>query len=64
MSEIARKPLILGNKTYKDISDDICAPVESFPGKGWFALFFSAKSLLIFYIIHIAIVIGTGMGWD
>ena len=62
MSEIARKPLILGNKTYKDISDDICAPVESFPGKGWFALFFSAKSLLIFYIIHIAIVIGTGMG--
>lgn len=62
MSEVARKPLILGNKTYKDISDDICRPVETFPSKGWFGLFFSAKALLIFYIIHIAIVIGTGMG--
>ena len=61
-SEVARKPLILGNKTYKDISDDLCSPVETFPGKSWFGLFFSAKALLIFYIVHIAIIIGTGMG--
>jgi molybdopterin-containing oxidoreductase family membrane subunit len=62
MSEVARKPLILGNKSYEDISHDLCAPVEQFPGKGWFGLFFSAKALFIFYIVHIAIVIGTGMG--
>jgi Ni/Fe-hydrogenase subunit HybB-like protein len=62
MSETSRKPLILGNKSYKDISDDLCAPVEVFPGKGWFSLFFSAKMLFIFYIVHIAIIIGTGMG--
>jgi Ni/Fe-hydrogenase subunit HybB-like protein len=62
MSEVARKPLILGNKSYKDISDDLCAPVEARPGKGWFGLFFSAQALFIFYIIHIAIIIGTGMG--
>ena len=62
MSEVARKQLILGNKTYKDISDDLCSPVEAFPAKGWFGLFFSASSLFVFYIIHIAIIIGTGMG--
>jgi molybdopterin-containing oxidoreductase family membrane subunit len=62
MSSVSRKPLILGNKTYKDISDDICQPVESFPTKKWFALFFSAKALLIFYIVTIAIIIGTGIG--
>ena len=62
MSEVSRKPLILGNKTYQDISDDLCRPVETFPSKGWFAMFFSAKALLIFYLVHIAIIIGTGMG--
>ncbi len=62
MSEVSRKPLILGNKSYKDISDDLCSPVEAFPGNGWFSLFFSAQFLFIFYIVHIAIIIGTGMG--
>jgi Ni/Fe-hydrogenase subunit HybB-like protein len=62
MSATSRKPLVLGNKNYKDVSDDICQPVETFPGKGWFALFFSAKALLLFYLTTIAIVIGTGIG--
>lgn len=62
MSQVSRKPLVLGNKTYKDITDDICGPVEAFPTKKWFGLFFSAKALFLFYIITIGIVIGTGMG--
>jgi len=62
MSATSRKPLILGNKTLKDITDDICQPVETFPSKGWFALFLGAKALFIFYIITIGIVIGTGIG--
>jgi molybdopterin-containing oxidoreductase family membrane subunit len=57
-----RNPLILGNKSLADVSDDICAPLETFPGKGWIGLFLSAKTLLIFYIITLAIVVGTGMG--
>jgi hypothetical protein len=57
MSEVARRPLVLGNKTYKDISDDLCQPVETFPTKTWFSLFFAAKSLLVFYLIHIAIIV-------
>jgi Ni/Fe-hydrogenase subunit HybB-like protein len=62
MSEVSRKPLILGHKTYKDITDEICEPVETFPSKHWFALFFSAKALFIFYLVHIGIIIATGMG--
>ena len=30
-----REPLIQGHKTYKQISDDICAPVEAAPSKAW-----------------------------
>ncbi len=57
-----RKPLVLGDKTLKDITDDICRPVETFPSKGWVALFLSAKTLLIFYVIILGIIIATGMG--
>lgn len=59
---IKRNPLILGDKTLKDITDDICAPIERFPSKGWVAMFLSAKTLFLFYIITIALVISTGMG--
>lgn len=59
---IKRAPLVLGNKTYKDITDDICAPVERMPSKGWLALFLTAKATLIFYVCVLAMIIGTGMG--
>ncbi len=61
-SEVARKPLILGNKTYQDITNDICEPVEAAPGKKWLALLLSANGLFLFYLIHIAIIVSTGMG--
>jgi molybdopterin-containing oxidoreductase family membrane subunit len=57
-----RNPLILGNKTLKDITEDIVAPVESFPSKGWIGMFLSAKALFLFYILTLAMVVSTGMG--
>ena len=57
-----RNPLILGDKTYKDITDDICEPLETLPGKQWMLMFFSAKALLIFYLISVGTVLFTGMG--
>jgi molybdopterin-containing oxidoreductase family membrane subunit len=57
-----RNPLVLGHKSLKDVTDDICAPVERFPSKGWVAMFLGAKGILIFYIIVLATVIGVGMG--
>ena len=62
MSEMKRTQLVLGNKTLKEITDDICAPVERLPSKEWVALFLGAKTLFIFYILTIAVVVSTGMG--
>lgn len=57
-----RSKLVLGDKSLKQITDDICAPVEKLPPKEWVALFLGAKTLFIFYILTIAVVVGTGMG--
>ncbi len=57
-----RNKLILGDKDHKSITDDICAPVETIPGKGWLVLFLGAQGLLIFYLIILGIVISQGMG--
>ncbi|WP_347358536.1 NrfD/PsrC family molybdoenzyme membrane anchor subunit [Bdellovibrio sp.] len=57
-----RSPLVLGNKTLKDVTDDICAPVERFPSKGWMGMFLGAKTLLLFYIGILAAVVGVGIG--
>jgi molybdopterin-containing oxidoreductase family membrane subunit len=59
---INRNPLVLGNKTLKDVTDDICQPVETFPSKGWIGMFLSAKMLLLFYLVILGCVIGQGMG--
>ncbi|OHX66567.1 NrfD/PsrC family molybdoenzyme membrane anchor subunit [Flammeovirga pacifica] len=32
-----REPLVTGGKTYKDITEDVCRPVEGSPSMGWFA---------------------------
>jgi molybdopterin-containing oxidoreductase family membrane subunit len=46
----------------KDISDDICALVETILGKGWVGLFMGALTLLIFYILILGTVMAKGMG--
>ena len=62
MSLIFRKPLVLGNKTYKDITDDICQPVVSLPTAKWFGLFSGAGLLFMAYIGVIATVVAVGIG--
>ncbi|MBX2993458.1 MAG: polysulfide reductase NrfD [Bdellovibrionaceae bacterium] len=57
-----RNELVLGDKTYRDVTNDILKPVEEFPSKGWVGMFLGAKALFLFYLISIAVVIGTGMG--
>src|SRR3989344_4894167 len=59
---IHRNKLVLGNKNLKDITEDICAPIEAYPSKGWLGLFTGALSILVFYIIILGIVIGKGIG--
>ena len=59
---LKRKPLVLGNKTFKSVTEDIASLVETIPGKGFFSLLLSAKSLFLFYIIVLVCIVATGMG--
>lgn len=57
-----RNILVLGNKSLKDVTEDIVAPVESYPSKGWVGLFLSAKILFICYIVTLGLVVSIGIG--
>jgi Ni/Fe-hydrogenase subunit HybB-like protein len=59
---IKREPLVLGNKTYKDITDDICSLVESWPGGKYIATLLTAKMVLLFYFTVMGMIVATGMG--
>ncbi len=58
-----REPLIQGHKTYKQISDDICAPVEAAPSKAWMIAVTLSGLLALtgFTMIGITITYGIGM---
>ena len=61
--EILKRPrLILGDKTLKKISDDISSLVETLPGLSYFMTLFSAKTLFLFYIVVMGIIVAVGMG--
>ncbi|HPQ08869.1 MAG TPA: polysulfide reductase NrfD [Bacteroidia bacterium] len=60
-SEI-RTPLILGNKTYKQITDDIIAPIEGKTSKWWYFLFTVSLLTALWGISVIAYTIGEGIG--
>jgi len=59
---LAEKPLIAGNKTVKDVTDDISSLVERLPGLKWLMMVGGAKALLIFYLCCVAAIVGIGMG--
>ena len=60
-SEI-REPLILGNKSYHDITKDIAFPVEGKANKYWWILFSLSLVLFLWGIVSMAYTIGTGIG--
>ena len=60
-SEI-RDPLILGNKSYHDISKDVARPIEGKANKYWWILFSLSLGLFLWGLLTIAYTIGTGIG--
>ena len=60
-SEI-RDPLIIGNKTYHDITRDIARPVEGKANKYWWILFGLSIALFLWGVGCMAYTIGTGIG--
>jgi Ni/Fe-hydrogenase subunit HybB-like protein len=57
-----RDPLILGDKTYHDITTDIARPVEGKANKYWWILFSLSAVLMLWGFICMAYTIGTGIG--
>ena len=57
-----REPLIIGDKSYHDISNDIAAPIEGKANKWWWAVFSLALVAFLWGVGAIAYTIGTGIG--
>jgi Ni/Fe-hydrogenase subunit HybB-like protein len=60
-SEI-RIPLILGKKSYRQISDDIIAPIEGKAARGWYTLTTVCALCFLWGICCLAYTIGVGIG--
>ena len=57
-----REPLIIGDKTYGDITNDVVGPIMNKPSKTWFILITIAATIGIYGIGTILYLIGTGIG--
>lgn len=65
MSEPAAKlsePLVTGNKTYADVTNEVCKPLESFPTKKWYVCFAISATIMTIGFSLIAYMIATGVG--
>jgi molybdopterin-containing oxidoreductase family membrane subunit len=59
---LTRNPLVIGNKSLKDVTEDVLLPLDTPPSKGWFALISAAVTLFLFYLTVIGLVVANGMG--
>ena len=59
---VVREPLILGNKTYHQATEDICRPVEGKANKYWWMAFAVSASALLWGLLTISYTIGVGIG--
>ena len=60
-----REPLVQGNKSYHDITEDIIGPTERAPGAAWWAIFGISAALAGVMVFCIVWTIWRGIGtWD
>lgn len=57
-----RKPLVIGDKSYGDVTQDVLRPIEARPTKGWYACLIVAATCLIFGVATVWYQIATGIG--
>lgn len=57
-----REPLILGDKTYHDITQEVAHPIENKAGKPWWIAFAMALMALVWGVGCILYTVGTGIG--
>ena len=60
-----RKPLVTGGKTYHDVTEDICRPIENKPTSAWKLGFAIALLLLLLLVVTLAWTVMEGLGtWN
>ena len=57
-----RSPLILGDKTLHQITEDVCRPVEGKANKYWWICFTVSVAGLLWWVVSISYTFGTGLG--
>jgi Ni/Fe-hydrogenase subunit HybB-like protein len=57
-----REPLILGHKSFSDITEDVCRPIEGKAPRTWYIMFGVALLLSLYGIGCIVYLLGTGIG--
>ena len=57
-----REPLILGHKTYHEITEDVCKPIEDKAPRMWYILFSIALIIGLYGVGCIIYLLGTGIG--
>jgi Ni/Fe-hydrogenase subunit HybB-like protein len=57
-----REPLILGHRTYHDITNDIVGPIENKASKGWYVLLTIASIIALYGVGCIMYLISNGIG--
>ena len=57
-----RKPLVTGNKSISDVTEDICRPIENKPTKQWWLGFTVSFILLIVMVLSLGWTVWEGIG--
>src|SRR5579872_6542667 len=57
-----RNPLIDGRKTYAQVTEDVCAPIERAPTKAWYYAIAASSTALLIGMICVVDQIWTGIG--
>src|SRR6218665_2297449 len=57
-----RKPLIIGDKNYHDVTVDVAAPVEGRANKQWWIAFSIALAAFLWGVACVSYTVGTGIG--
>lgn len=57
-----REPLILGDKTNHEITEDICKPIEGKANKYWWWCFIASVAALLWWVLCVSITVGEGIG--
>lgn len=57
-----REPLVLGHKTFHQVTEDVCKPIEGKAPKTWYILFSIAAIIGVYGVGCILYLLGTGIG--